>query len=224
MVLPGIGSFITSPQALSIQFIASATSEDIATVTGPAGITAGDLLVLFDVAHNGSSTNPTKVIPTGFTEIGTAIDTENANRLIMAASYKIADGTEASASITGMDDTNERKILLVFRVLTGIAISSVTAEDVEDRSDSLGDPAPLMVNSGSGDPPLIVFGAWCAIISATLTPRTFTPAADGEVGVSTDFYVKYKIYNAEPQDTIVDMDDLGVNFDETMLSFYLVTT
>lgn len=44
--------------------------------------------------------------------------------------------------------------------------------------------------------------------SLAVSPRTFSPAEDFEdTSLATNFYIKYKIYNSNPQDTSIDMDD-----------------
>lgn len=197
---------------LSFQADATSTSD---TITGPASIAAGDLLVLWDGAHNLSGL-PTSVVPTGFTSIVSFNDGSN-DRAI--ASYKIADGSEASATITGMNgNISDDKMLYVFR--GNQAISSVSALDIASES-TAGNPTAQVVNASGGTPPLIVFGCYF-VPGAAVDPRTFNPAKDGEITSSTRAYLAYKIYNSSPADVTVDMDD---ELDTNMLaSFYLSCT
>lgn len=196
---------------------ASATST-AATITGPASIAAGDLLVLWDAA-NGSFGEPTSVVPTGFTSI---IDFSTVGTdLRCIASYKIADGSEASATITGMDGAAaDHKMLYVFR--GNVAISSVSANDTASEI-NIGNPLAQTVNASGGTPPLIIFGGYLSL-GSTIDPRTFTvggsPSKDGEISTGTDAYLAYKIYNASPADTVVDMDDEGSTYN-ALASFYL---
>lgn len=181
-----------------------------ATITGPAGIQAGDLLVLLDRAVAGSL--PTKVIPTDFVEIDDANNGSSARQVV---SYKIADGSEASASLTGMDGSVDRKALYVFRGDKAITAVNVSTPNSEQTS---GNPASQSVLASAGAAPLIVFGCY-GVSSGSVDPRTFTPTKDGEINEGTNFYLAYRIDNSAGQDTTVDMDDEGdVNI---LQSFYI---
>lgn len=193
---------------MNLSFVTSTTSSG-QSVTGPAAIQAGDLLILVDLSVNspllGSS------VPSGFTEINTVDDRFNVR---ITNSYKIADGAEASASIVGMPGSIEAgKILLVFRGDEDIAdvIVGFTAQEATG-----GDPSLQTVTSGSGTPPLIVGAVYWS--NNAISPRTFSPAADGEIPQSSKFLAKYKIYNSSPADVSVDMGDHGFNI---LMSFYV---
>jgi hypothetical protein len=169
---------------------------------------AGDILVLLQWSSGGAI--PTTVIPSGFTTV-TTID--NAASRKMNVSYKLATGAEASAAITGMDDTSDQKILAYFR--PNIPATTLTLASVGQEY-NLNDPAAQTVASGSGTPPLIVLGAYGS--QGVIATRTFTvagsPAADGELSEASNdlVYLKYKIYNSSPADVVVDMGDSGQNF------------
>jgi hypothetical protein len=183
--------------------VASATST-AQTITGPAGILAGDLLVLWDHASNSTTTIPTAAVPSGFSTVtndtlvaGVGFGSRN------IASIKIATGVEASASLTGMTGTNViRKALYVFR--GDVAITSAMALDAASEYTD-GDPASQTVNASGGTPPLVVIG--CYRSADVLDPRSFSPAKDGEINPTTTLYLAYKIYNASPQDVTIDMED-----------------
>lgn len=180
------------------------------TITGPSGIQAGDLLVLLDRATNVIGT-PATVVPSGFTSI---VNTTSAN-VRQIASYKIADGTEASASLTGMNgDVINAKALYVFR--GNVAISAVNVSTPNSEATD-GNPASQSVTASGGTPPLIVLG--CYGSSGAVDPRTFSTTKDGEINPSTALYLAYKIYNVSPADTSIDMDDEGVN--NILQSFYI---
>lgn len=191
---------------------ASAESQDITTITAPADINAGDLLILLDhVLNNGAA--PAAVTPSGWTQllsVGAGAEAGGfQNRLTV--SYKIADGTEGSSSISGhlADDGNE-KLLVTFRPDT--AITAVAATN-SGGSNVNTDPVAVAVNAGSETPPLLALGFYCTP-SAAIDPRTFTvagsPAKDGEVGhTSTTLYLAWKIYITSPANVSVDMDDEG---------------
>lgn len=199
--------------------VASATA-NAASVTGPADIQAGDLLVLYDVAYTGAPGNPTTAVPSGFTVINNSTGLAADTRLI--SSYKIADGSEASASLTGMDGADsESKMLYVFR--GNVPITSVSALDVAQQGTS-GNPTAQVVNASGGTPPLIVFGCY-STFDAIVSPRTFSTTKDGEINANPagsanfDNWLAYKIYNTSPADSSIDMDDEGA--ENYLSSFYI---
>jgi hypothetical protein len=211
-----VSRFIINPYAfgvagLTIAFQASATST-AATVTGPASIQAGDVLLLGDRARNTVGL-PTAVIPTGFTEIASTASDGTTSRTRL--SYKIADGSEASASITGMDGTStDNKVLLVFRPSTPATVLTF-ADPGQETTDV--NPTSQTITASGGAVPLIVGATYGS--SAAVDPRSSTPAMDAEVSSSTLFYFGYKIYNSAPSDHTVDMDDEGAT--NTLQSFYV---
>lgn len=200
--------------------VASATSTG-SEITGPSGIQAGDLLVLYDVL--GSISTPTAVVPSDFTIVANAVDFADQGRLLV--SYKIADGSEGDASLLGMSGPGSiTKLLYVFRGNGLITAVSGRSVDIETTA---GNPTAQVVTAGSGVPPLIVFGAY-STYNAIVNPRTFSTTKDGEINVTDpggfDSWLAYKIYNAVDSagNTSVDMDDEGVvNF---LTSFYLQVT
>lgn len=214
LIHPNMARAVAAAGALTTLSIRASATSTAATITGPASITAGDLLVLWDMATN-AATLPTSVIPTGFTSI---VDFTVGSVRKGIASYKIANGSEASASLTGMNgNTTNDKALYV--VQGNQAIASATPTDVGSEG-TTGNPVAQTVTSGSGAAPLIVFG--CYGSSGIIDPRTFTVggvgAKDGEINPDTDLYLAYKIYNSSPADVVVDMDDEGTNI---MASFYI---
>jgi len=192
--------------------VASATSIGN-TITGPAGIQAGDLLVLWDVAANAGATTPTTVVPTGFTSIANLVTDVEVRSIL---STKIADGSEASASLTGMNGNSENnKALYVFR--GNVPILTATPTDVATEGQN-GNPAAQTVNASGATVPLVVLAGYYTA-GAAVDPRTFTPAKDGEVNPEAWMYLAYKLYNAAPADVTVDMDDEGTR--NVLVSCYL---
>jgi len=193
----------------TIAFRASATSTNTAgTIVAPSGIVAGDLLVLYDSAAN-NTTIPTAVIPSGFGSPAIINQTFSTNRRVIV-SMKIANGTEAGATITGMSVNNTvNKILIVFS--TNGATSSI-AYDVDFQSTD-GDPTAQTVTSASGSPPLVVLAFY-----RNTTGVSFSPTEDGSV-VNGGQQGKYKIYNSSPADVTVDLGDAGTA--NMLMSFYI---
>lgn len=212
--VPFIGSPYPRPK-----FFASATSVGT-TITGPAGITAGNLLVMVDLVWGGSS--PTTAVPTGFSAIS---NVTNSNRR-QILSYKVADGTEAGATLTGMTAGAfiTRKSLICFR--GGKKITTASSNDPDGILTA--DPSAQTITSGSGTAPLVVIGAYTSHMTSVGTtgpidPRTFTvsgsPAKDGEfenTGTNSSdlwssVWIAWKVYfhNQTPANVVVDMENEG---------------
>lgn len=204
-----LGSGVTT---LSKVADATSTAE---TITVPASVQAGDLIVLKDSAVAGVSA-PSTVVPSGFTSIvNTSVDTTISIRQIV--SYKIADGTEGSSSLTGMNGGSfNNKELIVFR--GDVPITTVTPSTPNEEA-TTGDPASQNAAASGGTAPLIVLAGYGS--NGSVTTRSFSPAEDAEITAGLKSYTKYKIYNSGPSDTTVDMGDYGTN---ALQSFYLECT
>lgn len=94
---------------------------------------------------------PNLVTPSGFISIGnTTVSYFAFHRQNL--SYKIADGSEAGATITGMSSGNGvKKALYVFTATN--AISAVSVQSYNGIG-TIVDPSPQSVTSGSGSPQL----------------------------------------------------------------------
>lgn len=197
---------------ISFQDSSSSTAE---TITAPASIDAGDLLVFCDFATQVFSA-PAAVTPSGFTNFVNA-SAGGAVGVRGMISYKIADGTEDSSSITGMNGNNGNyKVLLQFR--GNVAISSVTANVIGTPTVTSGDPSSQNLAASGGTVPLVAI-AYYSSSGNIAGARTFSPAADAELNADDNLYVKYKLYDNSPADHTVDMDDEGNN--NLLISFYL---
>jgi hypothetical protein len=181
----------------SLAFHDSSTSA-VATISVPAGLEAGDLMVLSDFAFN--TTNPTLVTPSGFTNWINAGDGANAR---LGVSYKIAIGDETT--LTGMDgNLADNKILAVYR--PDVAISTITASTPTSQV-TAGDPSSQAITATAGTLPLIAFGFY--VSNGAVDPRTFSPAATGSINNGTAHYLLYQLQNAALADVSIDMDDEG---------------
>lgn len=196
--------------ATSLTQEGSATSS-ASTITAPATIQAGDVIFMADKAA-GSTSVPATVVPTGFTAI---VNTSSGITERMICSYKIADGSEASASITGMNgNSSNRKAIYVIRA--NKAAIAVKPKSVNGQITD-GNPTLQTVTASTGIPALVIFGVY-GTDSAAISPRTFSTIADGEINPATNFYMAYKIYNSSPANTSIDMDDEGLG--NALQSFY----
>ena len=199
----------------------SATALSGATITAPATIIAGDIHILSQYStDNAFSGNPVDVTPPGWTTVANAGASGDEGRIML--SWKIADGSEASAIITGMNAPNANlKAIYVFR--GDAPATTVQVKDVNAQVSFSGNPAAQVKNVAAETAPLVVIGAYGTDPSAStaLNPRSFTPGPkDGEVNPSTFHYLAYKIFNSSPVDQTIDMDDEG--FVNALASFYFV--
>jgi hypothetical protein len=171
------------------------------TIDVPAGLEAGDLIVLSDVVSDNSAA-PAASAPSGFTIWIDLIDVSGTGRTVV--SYKIATGSETTLTGMSADDFMD-KILAVFR--PDVPITSITASTPTTEATG-GNPSAQNIVATGGTLPLIAFGIYSALGSA-VSPRTMTPAATGELNSTTRHYVKYQLQNASLADVSVDMDDEG---------------
>ncbi len=202
-----------------VTMVASATNGD-STLTAPANIIAGDLLIVLDWALNTTATLPTTAIPSGFTSASNSSIAANAgaNGTRLIASYKLADGSEASSNFTCMSATaTVRNVMAVFRgniPALSLTLASVAAQATD------GNPTAQVVSSSGGVAPLVVFGCYAGPAGAgSLDPRTMSPAKDSELNFDNVMYLAWKIYNSAPADVTVDMDDEGGG--NNLMSFYI---
>lgn len=189
----------------SLAFQASNTSTS-SSITGPATIQAGDLLILSDFA---AGFELTAAVPSGFN-----IETNIAQFILRhILSWKIADGSEAGASLVGMDTTAHAKILFVFR--PDVPITEVTVASGGDEGTS-GDPASQIVTGSEASSPVVIIGAYNLgnnSSTASINSRAFSPAKTAEINVhpisTMDSWLAYRIYNSSPSETTIDMGDSG---------------
>lgn len=198
----------------SITNPSSATSS-ASTVTAPADLQMGDLLILFDCGSTGGSP-PSAVTPSGWTQI----DTQAGTSMRDSMCYKIADGTEASTSITGINGGySNRKILAVFRAnvpIVRVSVSSVSKEITGSN------PTSKTISASGGTAPLLVIASWSnQIDSSAISPRTQSPTMT-EISNTTHQYIGWVAYTSSPSDQSFDMDDEG--FDNALMGFYIQLT
>jgi len=196
----------------SISVVASATSVS-GTITWPGGLQAGDVAFICDWLRQSSGT-PTEVVASGFTKIFSDGNT-GTNSQHMLLEYKILTGSE-SGSLTVQDGTSaDGKVMLIIR--GNEAIARVTASTPTNSGVTASNPSPQDILASGGTPPLIALGCFGA--SSAISPRTWSPSPDGEVGSSNNqCWVGYKIYNSSPADHSIDMDDEG---SQIMMGLYL---
>lgn len=207
--------FATSQTPKLLQVSGSATSSsptiDISTVTAN-----GRLCILADNACNSTSTTPTKVIPSGFTEIVAVDATGTSIGIRHTLSYKILNGTETS--LTGQSGTQStRKMALILsvqdRLITSISISGTIGQQAVGTGTlavqniaATGQVAPLVLigtyGSQSNENPTGLSGAdgylpgaasqcslWYRIVNSGTQTATMTPASGSRAQALTSFFI-----------------------------------
>lgn len=198
--------FMAGGKLTSISQVLSATSTG-ATIDFPAGIQAGDLIVLFDACFGSAFAGaPASVTPTGFSLAqgnsgGGAASPFTAGRFNLW--YKFATGAE-TGSLTGMNGTTMYKAMLVFRG-NAPALTLTLGGAGGNLSDA--DPSDISVTAASGLAPLVVLGTYAS--TGTVDPRTFSTTKDGEINANIRAYLAWKIYNSNPADSTIGMADEG---------------
>lgn len=198
---------------MALSLVNSSTNNTGATITLPASINSGDLIVIADHARGNSS----ETIPAGYTKIhGEFFDVAFDERVTVY--YKISAGSDSSASVTGSNgNLQNSKIALVFRATGPIASIGV---GTVNHFQGFTDPSAQTVLSGAATPPLIVFGVYASDVA--LASTSMSPAATGavlETSGNGDMEVKYKLYDASPANVDVDMGTGSI-----LLSFYATIT
>ena len=217
--LPGMFPVIAAAAAVAplttLSQVLSATSS-ASTITAPAGIQAGDLILFMDHGENLAPGAPAAVAPNDFTAITDSI-TDPFGRTTLY--YKIANGTEGSSSLTGMSGTDyQQKLICVFR--GDVPIKAVTIQNLQSTVTD-NNPSSIAITSGSGAVPMIVVGCYFVYNTGAVNPRTFSPAKDGEVANSDDMYIAWKFYDVgeTPANVTIDMDDEG--FENILIGLYI---
>ena len=202
---------VTAGGVTSLTYQASPTSE-ASTITAPASINAGDLLVLVQRARNTSGA-PSDVTPTGFTDIPTSLTGTNTR---ISCKYKIADGTEDSSTITGMNGDNQNaKVLLQYRAnipLTALSASSLIGV-ITDANPAV---QTLTASGGTG----IVLGITSASAQTAITTDTISITPDHDINTASSILiVDDYIQASSPADYTWDMGDEGNR--NGLVGFYL---
>lgn len=209
-VLKLLSANVQAAGNINITYRDGANVNNSTTITAPSGIVEGDILFFFDRALNTSGA-PTAVIPSGFTQISN-ITLGNRRQIV---SYKVADGTEAGATITGMASTSANaKRILAFS--TGVSSPTATVQSINEQITNAA-PSNQTITCGSSSSALI---AVSYLGQTTLTSYTFTPTEDDSYPNNTNNnQIKYKIYNTSPANVTVTAGDGGN--ENALQSFYV---
>lgn len=189
-------------RATGLSFITSTSSVGSATVTAPATIEKGDLLLLADYGRDSGAGST--VIPTGFSAATSFV---SGNTGFGRFTYKIADGTEDGATITGQDmDTADNKVLMQFRATNGPIVALKVGTSVGTCTSANPAQQTNLAAAGHGvDLGFVYFGS-----SGVIDPRTTSITPTGELNAGgTTFHVQYYIQTSAPASYTWDMDDEG---------------
>lgn len=215
MFIGGRPTFTFSSSVTDLQ------SGGAASITAPASIGAGDVLFFGNYASSGGAI-PGAVTPAGFTGvIDTSIAASGSSGTIsvrMTGFYKLADGSEAGATYTGMNGSGSSGIIfMVFKSFTG-SFGTLTPLDVQQQTVRGSTPTPQTISCGSAVIPLVAFGM--ARRSASASGLSMSPN-DQIISLPTaGFSVGYQIYNSNPSNVVVSCPDSGL--ENSLASFYLL--
>lgn len=212
-----MGSMGIDSRPLELAFHANTASAG-GGVTIPATVLPGDYMLFFDYDRGGSNP-PAQVVPSGWTDLFTT-SSSNTNIRICVSS-KIAEASDASASLTGLADTGQAgQQLLVFR--PNSPIRNVIPQGVFGTTS--GNMAAMVATPAGFKPPVLVIGyyAQSGTAVASMTPLVFTINGtdnfDGMCNVthaaSEASKIKYKLWGtlgSVPEDVTIDPADWGAN-------------
>lgn len=217
----GFGFALTPPVPpvpKTLQFSGSATSST-ATIN-ISGITGnGRLCILADTSYNLVPSTPTKVIPSGFTEVVSLGSTGAGYGIRHTVSYKILDGTETT--LTGQDDVIDKKQALVLSLQSGL----ITAVSVSGTiGQAIINPGSLSVQNiaATGQvAPLVLIGTYGTNSNRNLLGLS---GATGSLpGSASDCWLFYRLVNSGTQ-TATMTPPAGGPYTQAMTSFFINVT
>lgn len=206
-----IGFGARSAPVLSLAFFdyLGHESDGIANLSLPAGAQAGDLAVASVQTFGGSL-----VTPSGWTLLYSNTSVREAR-----GACKILDGTETTANFNSGSTTFTDGGVAIFR--PSRVLASLSAAGWQSQGTSA-NPTAQTVTSGSGIAPLVVIGFAHTAAGSVTGFSTQSPAFDDVLSNNPEFFLGYKIYNSNPVNHSVDMDDGGSN--NVLASGYIQTT
>jgi len=200
-----LNPYAFAPLSLAFQTSANSSAQ---TITCPT-VEQYDVGVLFDSATDATATLPANAIPSGFTQLQTSIDDSLNAFYRTTLSYKVFDGTEDGASLTGMNGAHSNaKILVVFRPSRAIATVGTSTFLEETTTDN---PSAQLIAAAGQVAPLIRLAA-CVNGASTSSPSFTSGTFDATIvkaGSDNSIRAGYTIQNTSPSDDTVDMGDGG---------------
>jgi hypothetical protein len=223
-----IVKYVAAPSTLTMAYISRTTqSGSGASLTVPT-IAAGDLLIYFATAANGSGA-VTEVKPSGFTTISTVAVNTTAG-LRSSVYYKFAVGTETGTTITNMTGSSRSdSTLLVYRPSQSISAFTIgtqygTVGVLAQATD--GTPTSQNNNVNTNNPVTqLCFSYYSAfLLSGGISVRGSTYTATREFNIGTGDYIKTFEFNPSTilssNENTISMADYGTNA-LTSFTFYI---
>ena len=165
------GNTKSYPILSSISMVASAYGDNPSSgpvqVTAPAGIQAGDLLIIMSSVPNASNIDSN--IPTGFTKIEDSENTVVDHRI----SYKIAVGNESGTTYSGQTGNAGEGNMNIFVFRGNISFSSVSVVATYAWNTSGSGPSSVSVDAGTGGKALSII----TTSSRSSNTNTISPTA-----------------------------------------------
>lgn len=230
--LPGTGGFFAENSSLrDFAFVDGGGNSDKSSITVPANVQEGDLILFANMAVKTSIVAST--VPSGFTKIfpstSSALPVNISGTTYyfhVAMGYKIAAGTEGGTSLSSMSftsnvDPGSALAVMVFR--GSKKITGVTVQDYGGTNQSSG-LISRTIASASGTRPLLAVANYMNLGASwtSNSQRDFSPAPDDEqiYGVNNQA-VRWKFFGESnaPSDIACSMASASQN--RTCWSFYL---
>lgn len=200
--LPGLGGVFAQPATL--QLFASNTSSS-STITVPASVADGDVAVLID---RGSAIGvPSAVTPAGYT-LQASVSGGSFMRVTVLT--KVLSSSDAGATVTGMNASNDRKVMLVFR--RSPVVATVAASAITSATSAGSNPAAAAASYTGVSGSSATIGIVACLTTDSISGATFSPTATGAVSSDTHLTVNYLLTaSGDPGSCSVDQGDSGGN-------------
>lgn len=176
-----------------VKFISTNTSSTT-SITLPATIQDGDIGILFNGADNASTTAPSAVNPSGWTNVINSSQTTT-NALRITAYYKVLTAAEASTTITVMTGGNKSNAhFLLYRPSKSFSIATAS---INQQATASVPTNQTLTMTGINNIFLGFYFAWTSgtgVPSSTITPiRTISQSGQSYIGSfeATDTAVTY---------------------------------
>lgn len=182
------------------------TAQGSASLTIPAGVRQGDLLVMGNGCGRSGST-PTLVIPSGFTQVITQTTPFHPVEGRVTIAMKVADGSEAGQTLNGMNHSVNKLGLIVARLdqplIHATVVAAASAGEIPDDF-----PHTLVLT-----PPntwvnhILAVGCYFVASSSSEVTGTMTPGEEILLGAGDDWWkmrigfreraVEYEIFQGD---------------------------
>ena len=163
-------------------------SQHAGTITFPSGINSGDVLIVMQNSEDYNNSIPA-AYGTGFTSVGTVTGTTSSGDDTVyyrtCVSMKVADGTEASASIGGFINADDREGAVVYVYRPNVAATAIAAFDVETQYTN-GNPTAQTINASSSTEVVIAFGCFGGTTDTNMS-ITWSVTSDQDFTVANGF-------------------------------------